>query len=141
MVSILGQWSSSDLDSSEQGDWPTRILVLVLFLVAQCLQIGTVGYLKYWSHQQGGTAEMKRLLAFYIFLVSLTLASDLLRMLVIRYRGVQASKMLSTALTQRMLSCDVRVFDKIPVGRFMSRSSADLSICDVELPQTVSYTL
>lgn len=67
----------------------------------------------------------------YTLLVILTLALEVLRLWSIVWTGLKASRQLSYDLTARVLSCDVRIFDETPLGRFLTRFTSDLWACDV----------
>ena len=67
----------------------------------------------------------------YLALIALSILIDISRLLFFTACGLQASEKLSNRLTQKMLSCEVGVFDRLPVGRWISRNSADLLTCDV----------
>lgn len=110
-------------------------LLLFVFLFKEGLNVGSDGWLAWWS-----TAAQFDPLWFVSGFAVLGLgacASIYVRSLIISLQGLKAGKEIHNRLLKSVLRAPMSFFEENPVGRILNRFSRDLEAIDLTIPRTV----
>ena len=117
------------------GKWTVIVPLLLVFSLAQFINVLSNWWLTHWSHAAAPTASSQTHFLELYGLVNLgALVMDLLAVASFFYLGLQASQQLFDTLLESCLFAPLSFFHTTPTGRLLNRFSQDLYTVDETLP-------
>ena len=117
--------------------------VVILFsIICEGLSVGSDYWLNIWSDSRLGDARNPAyrttyLVVYGILGLMMTLMSAISD-LYFSFASLTASSNMHHKMLQRIMKCPLFFFDTTPLGRIMNRFSADISVCDSMLPESIN---
>ncbi len=111
------------------------LAIILSFLLKDGLQLGTDSWLARWS--LGSISAVNTFFEGYIILALLLVLATFTRTFLIRVRGLNAGTTLHQELLKGVLRAPMQFFESNPVGRILSRFSADIEVVDLAIPGNI----
>ncbi|KAI1315140.1 hypothetical protein EDD11_001245 [Mortierella claussenii] len=123
---------------AKAASYKWSFLVVILFISAQAIQIGTNVWLKQWASEANtGTYSIGEFLGVYAALIVaymiINVGSGYVAMVL---AAIRASTRLHERLLTKMLRLPMSFFDTTPLGRVVNRFSSDIFSIDELMPWT-----
>lgn len=112
------------------GGAPTILGVLGIFLVRECLSVGSDLWLALFSQNRG--AGVTFLLGLGV-LGALAAGATFARAITVSLRGVHAARILHTKMLRGVMRAPLSFFEATPIGRVLNRFSKDLRAIDEQV--------
>ncbi|XP_019449728.1 PREDICTED: ABC transporter C family member 10-like [Lupinus angustifolius] len=106
------------------------------FVIFQILQNSWMG-----ANVDNRRVSTLRLIVVYVLIGVISTFFMLIRSLFVVALGLQSSKNLFSQLTNSLFRAPMSFYDSTPLGRILSRVSADMSIVDLDIPFNLAYTV
>ncbi|KAF9173760.1 hypothetical protein BGX20_002163 [Mortierella sp. AD010] len=121
---------------AKAASYKWSFLVVIMFILAQAIQIGTNLWLNYWSDVAGtGHHTIGEFLGVYAALVVAYMAMNVTSSYVAMVlAAIRASNRLHDRLLSKMLDLPMSFFDTTPLGRIINRFSGDIFSIDELTP-------
>ncbi|KAF7730272.1 hypothetical protein EC973_002515 [Apophysomyces ossiformis] len=88
-------------------------------------------------HTIGGTTDVPIFLGVYVLLNLMTILAKAIRISVLYYNTVHASKVIHQRLLNSIFRAPLRWFDTVPVGAMLNRFTNDLATIDLRCPYAI----
>jgi len=118
------------------GLW-VGVMFAVLFSVTQAAVLITIATIGRWAERPTEDQQSWDILGLVLGLSALVVALAIFRAMLSLKLTVKASQRLHDRMAEAVIRAKIEFFDTNPLGRILNRFSADVGICDDQLPQTL----
>lgn len=123
------------------GGIPYVMVLLIIFIVVNCFDIVTFTWLEYWSNDvlsghQGHSNEWW--ISIWAALWGADALLQLVKMLLLYYGCLQASRRLFMDMLEAVLRVPLRFHDTVSRGRLLNRFTADFAEADSEIAEAIN---
>ncbi|OQR90038.1 ATP-binding Cassette (ABC) Superfamily, partial [Thraustotheca clavata] len=129
------------------GGWSVVLAIVMLTIAMQVLKIASDLWLTRWSNESNNepfttfTQNSGMNMAVYALLALSSCFLVGIQTLSIVSYGIRGSQNMFSAMLINILQAPMRFFDTNPIGRILNRFSADVTLCDMTLPMSISPML
>jgi len=109
----------------------------VLFSVTQAAVLISIATIGRWAERPTEDQQSWDILGLVLGLSALVVALAIFRAMLSLKLTVKASQRLHDRMAEAVIRAKIEFFDTNPLGRILNRFSADVGICDDQLPQTL----
>ncbi|PON57768.1 ATP-binding cassette containing protein [Parasponia andersonii] len=110
------------------------VITHLIFVIGQILQNSWMA-----ANVDDPSVSTLKLIAVYLLIGILSTFVLLIRSLAIVFLGIESSKSLFSQLLNSLFRSPMSFYDSTPLGRILSRVSADLSIVDLDVPFSLLF--